>query len=210
MKVNFKNMLQPVNIIKLGIVVVLIVIIYNFYKNTYDQQIAALRKEKDHYFRTSINSPIENREQFEGLTYFKADPKYKVSASVKLLSGDYSKEIMSSDGRKLKFQKFAVATFLLDNRNYSLILLKNTTGAPKDKMLFLPFTDKTNGEQTYISGRYMDVEYTGNNKVILDFNQAYHPYCLYNYKYSCPIPPSENYLDIPVCAGERLAPGPVH
>jgi uncharacterized protein (DUF1684 family) len=38
---------------------------------------------------------------------------------------------------------------------------------------------------------------------IIDFNYAYNPYCAYNEKYSCPIPPIENHLKIAISAGEK-------
>jgi hypothetical protein len=38
----------------------------------------------------------------------------------------------------------------------------------------------------------------------LDFNRAYHPYCVYNVSYVCPVPPTENRLSVAIQAGERL------
>lgn len=193
----------PFNILKLVIAGVLCFIIYNIYSNTYEQQIVKIRKNKDHYFRTSINSPIQKKEQFEGLSYFEPDAKYKIAASFRPLKEEEEMEILSSDGRKLKYTKHGIASFILNGRDYNLVLFKNASS--KDKMLFLPFTDKTNGEQTYLGGRYLDVEYSGKETVIIDFNQAYHPYCMYNYKYSCPIPPADNYLGMDIRAGEKLS-----
>jgi uncharacterized protein (DUF1684 family) len=74
-----------------------------------------------------------------------------------------------------------------------------------DKQLFVPFTDPTNGEQTYGAGRYIDVPLppAESNEVELDFNQAYNPYCAYNHDYSCPLPLAENRLTVPVVAGEQ-------
>lgn len=72
--------------------------------------------------------------------------------------------------------------------------------------LFLPFTDKSCGEESYENGRYIDlllkdVE-TGN--CILDFNKAYNPYCAYvSGKFNCPIPPKENDLPVAIHAGEK-------
>ena len=69
----------------------------------------------------------------------------------------------------------------------------------------MPFTDPTNGQQTYGAGRYIDVPLppTEANKIELDFNQAYNPYCAYNHEFSCPKPPAENRLTVPVVAGEQ-------
>ena len=46
------------------------------------------------------------------------------------------------------------------------------------------------------------------DEMILDFNYAYHPSCVHDRRWSCPLAPSENWLNIEVRAGERLAPFP--
>ena len=72
--------------------------------------------------------------------------------------------------------------------------------------LFLPFTDATTGTATYSSGRYLDliIDDIKDNKVLLDFNKAYNPYCAYvNGVYNCPIPPKENRLAVAIKAGEK-------
>lgn len=204
MKESFKKLLKPANTIVLGTGIILCGIFYNVYKNTYEQKIYDLRKEKDHYFRTSIHSPVANKEKFEGLSYFDAKPEYQVVAKVSKFSQEEFKEMMSSDGRKLMYRKFATASFTINQKYCSLLLLQRVDAMP-DQMLFVPFTDKTNGEETYQGGRYLDVSYDGKDKINLDFNQSYHPYCVYSYKYSCPLAPQENYIPLRILAGERLA-----
>jgi uncharacterized protein (DUF1684 family) len=77
-----------------------------------------------------------------------------------------------------------------------------------DRSLFVPFRDKTTGQQTYGAGRYMEFEVEGDvaaaETVPIDFNLAYHPFCAYNDAFACPLPPEENWLDIAIKAGERL------
>jgi uncharacterized protein (DUF1684 family) len=205
MKVNFKILFTPANIVKVGILITLLIFIYNLYKNTYEQQIETLRKEKDHYFRTSINSPVEGKSNFEGLNYFPPNKKFKVMATLGKINNQEEQALMGSDGRKIVYKKFAIAAFEIDNKKYKLQVYTQIKGEKTHKVLFIPFTDNTNGETTYQSGRYLDAEYTGIDKqLLLDFNRAYHPYCVYSYKYSCPLPPSENYLDLSVTAGEKL------
>ena len=67
---------------------------------------------------------------------------------------------------------------------------------------FLPFRDSTSGKTTYGAGRYIDLEPNPDGSVTIDFNMAYNPYCAYNDSYSCPLPPVENWLQIPIEAGE--------
>ena len=73
------------------------------------------------------------------------------------------------------------------------------------RRLFVPFGDLTNGIETYPGGRYLDLERTASGVYDLDFNRAYHPFCLFNATYDCPYPPPESRLKVPIRAGERLA-----
>ncbi len=72
-----------------------------------------------------------------------------------------------------------------------------------ENYLFLPFTDLTNGNGTYGGGRYIDLEIPKGDTMVIDFNKSYNPYCAYNGKYSCPIPPKENDLNIAIKAGVK-------
>lgn len=69
--------------------------------------------------------------------------------------------------------------------------------------LFIPFRDQTSGQETYGSGRYIDLAENTSGIYTLDFNRAYNPYCAYNDTYSCPLPPAENTLAVPIRAGEK-------
>ena len=72
-----------------------------------------------------------------------------------------------------------------------------------DPGLFLPFRDATSGRETYGAGRYLDVQPPdADGDVVIDFNLAYNPYCAYSEGFSCPLPPAENRLDVPIRAGE--------
>ena len=70
--------------------------------------------------------------------------------------------------------------------------------------MFLPFKDETaaNGE-TYWAGRYLDLHQLPGDRLLLDFNYAYNPYCAYNDLWSCPLTPAENVLAVPIKAGEK-------
>jgi hypothetical protein len=70
--------------------------------------------------------------------------------------------------------------------------------------LFIPFRDSTSGKETYGAGRYLDLDENTSGIYELDFNRAYNPYCAYGEGYSCPIPPEENRLAIPIRAGEKI------
>ena len=78
--------------------------------------------------------------------------------------------------------------------------------------IFIPFRDATSGNETYGGGRYLwdsakgaDLGSAG-DELVLDFNYAYHPSCVYDARWSCPLAPQENWLSIAIEAGERLEP----
>ena len=81
---------------------------------------------------------------------------------------------------------------------------------PQEEMLFIPFRDATSGKETYGAGRYLDLEpgrdRTTGGKWVLDFNQAYNPWCVYSEAYTCPFVPIENWLEVPIQAGEKNYP----
>ena len=69
--------------------------------------------------------------------------------------------------------------------------------------LFLPFRDALSGKETYGAGRYLDVAPPHSGHVVVDFNYAYNPSCAYDPQFSCPLPPRENWLQVPIRAGEK-------
>ena len=72
-----------------------------------------------------------------------------------------------------------------------------------DNYLFLPFLDQTNGYETYGGGRYIDLYQYDNDSILIDFNRAYNPQCVYDENFSCPIVPRENLLNFRVEAGVK-------
>ena len=71
--------------------------------------------------------------------------------------------------------------------------------------LYIPFRDYTCRDECYGGGRYIDLLASDvkDNKLVIDFNRAYNPYCAYNEMYSCPVPPAENSLPLEVRVGEK-------
>ena len=209
MKVNF-NQIRFSTIIYIGIVVALLFmgfsLIMSNIKDSYNEKVKDYRKQKDDYFKSSAGSPINDKGSFEGLNYFEPDKKYQVKADISLLDDTIPLTMHRSDGKKDSYIRFALATFILEGKEYSLVLLQHEN-EQEPNVLFLPFADKTNGETSYGGGRYIDLKYKNTPKITIDFNFAYNPYCAYNYKYSCPIPPKENYLDVTILAGEKAYKG---
>ena len=114
---------------------------------------------------------------------------------------------MKTTGARLpEYVKYGELTFTIDGKPFKLNLYQNIDLTQKEgyeDYLFLPFSDLTCGKQSYIGGRYIDMRIPKTNTVTIDFNKAYNPYCAYNHKYSCPIVPLENDLNIEVLAGVK-------
>ncbi|MDB5274858.1 MAG: hypothetical protein JWO58_3225 [Chitinophagaceae bacterium] len=192
--------------IAMGIVLIGISLVINGLRvNDYKITITKMRNQKDEYFKESENSPITDQEIFRGLLYYDIQPKYKVTAKLKFIDSLSIIKVLRNDGKLTEYSRFAVASFLMDTIEHTVILLKLLN--EEEGKLFLPFTDMTNGRQTYRAGRYLDINWKKGQKTTdIDFNLAYNPYCVYNYKYSCPIPPRENFIKAFIEAGEKMIP----
>ena len=165
------------------------------------------RAEKNLTFRGRTNSPFteEDRRTFDSLTYYAPDPAYRVQAQVEQLAQQDTLHMPLTDGNTDPYLRYAIATFELQGQPQRLTLYKKVNPeADEEEQFFVPFTDKTNGFETYGGGRYLDIPFEEDAEtVVLDFNRAYSPFCAYNPDYVCPVPPQDNRLDIPIPAGEK-------
>lgn len=165
-----------------------------------------LTEAKEYQFKKNIeftdirSTPLTKKDftNFSSLEYFPIQEKYRVKATFKRTSNEKVFDMLTTTSRLAKYVKYGVAKFTIDNKELSLNIYQNIKS---EKHLFLPFFDLTNGKESYSGGRYIDLKYPKNEILIIDFNQSYNPYCAYNNKYSCPIPPGENSLNIKIKAG---------
>jgi uncharacterized protein (DUF1684 family) len=167
--------------------------------------VAAWRAEKDRYMRESADSPVpaEARATFKPLPYYAIEPAYRVPASLTIAPADDVLELPTSTGLRRKMRKIGALKFTLKGQPLTLSAFVDA-GTNDVRRLFVPFGDLTNGSETYPGGRYLDLDRTATGIYDLDFNRAYHPFCVFNSAYDCPYPPRENRLPIPVRAGEKL------
>jgi hypothetical protein len=174
----------------------------------YETRVLADRAAKDEFFRVGERSPIlaDERATFTGLPYFPADPAYRVPASLKEERQNPPVIILmaTSADRPRRMQHVGTLSFALHGTSHTLSAYVEE--GQSLRRLFVPFGDLTNGDETYEAGRNLELDRTATGLYDLDFNAAYHPYCLYNAAYDCPIPPAANRLTVPIRAGERLAP----
>jgi uncharacterized protein (DUF1684 family) len=173
---------------------------------SYSDQIAAWHAEKDQFMRQSTESPVpaDRRVSFAALSYFPTDPGYRVPAVLQPAPPGPAVEMPTSTGQRRKMRRVGTLSFTLKGQPLSLGAFVDATDNDMSR-LFVPFGDLTNGLETYQGGRYLDLDRTATGLYDLDFNRAYHPFCLFNAAYDCPYPPAESRLKTPVRAGERLA-----
>ncbi len=160
----------------------------------------------EHYLNpeTSILLP-KDLKVFKALNFYPIDLKFRVVAEFVRTPDEKPFLMPTSTERTPEYVKYGEAHFSLDGKNFVLNLFQNTaeTKVGEADYLFLPFTDLTSGVDTYGGGRYIDQKIPEGNSIIIDFNQSYNPYCAYNPRYSCPIPPPENDLLIEIMAGVK-------
>jgi uncharacterized protein (DUF1684 family) len=175
---------------------------------SYEDQVAAYREAKDDAFRRAPESPIPEAERaaFAGIPYSPIDSRYRFE-DVRLQpyagSEPIAFQIPMSDGRLRPAHRAGSLTFELDGTPRTLAAY--ALDGQHSHSLFVPFLDATSGRETYGAGRYMDLEEEDDGTYAIDFNLAYHPSCVYDPKYSCPLTPAENRLPMRIEAGERLA-----
>jgi hypothetical protein len=188
--------------------VALVIVLYSFMGTDeagYEQKILKQREEKDNYMRTASDSPFAgNIENFTGLNYFPPDIQFRVKARLIPIEDKKAVVLPTSDNKTNRYMEYAHAEFNLWGNTYRLLILEIIDMGPYKGTLFLAFGDDTSARETYGAGRYLDVKKPkGQNSIVLDFNEAYNPYCAYNDTYSCPLPPQENLLPVAIQAGEK-------
>ena len=172
------------------------------------------RRGRDELFKAHPQSPIETEERasFGGLRYFPHDPAYRVRAILE--AGDGAELVIDTGGEDgaVRYRRAGRLVFELAGEQCRLTVLSLVQYAGG---LFVPFRDSTSGRETYGGGRYLFdtakdtdglvFEVTpGSPEVVIDFNYAYNASCAYSPRWACPLAPPENYLQVPVRAGELV------
>ncbi|WP_435319951.1 DUF1684 domain-containing protein [Haloarchaeobius sp. TZWSO28] len=176
---------------------------------TWRTELEQKREEKDEFFAEHPQSPIppEERDDFDGVAYFDPDPSFRVEAELTHHAEPEPVPMETTSGPEVRYVRVATLSFDLDGESYELHGYKQRPGEGQPEPLFVPFRDKTTGQQTYEKGRYMELHVDGDltevETVTLDFNLAYSPFCAFSETFSCPLPPEENWLETTVEAGER-------
>jgi uncharacterized protein (DUF1684 family) len=177
-------------------------------------RLVAFRAGKDRLFANHPSSPVpvEGRRSFPGLAYWRHDGSLRFNARLEPDPEAPAPEVpLSGEGPAMPFSRIGWVSFEADGVACRLAVfwLNEYSGG-----LFIPFRDATSGGETYGGGRYLWDSAKGadlgssDDALDIDFNYAYHPSCVYDPRWSCPLAPQENWLSVPIPAGERLTPAP--
>ena len=168
---------------------------------TMTAELKQFRAEKDHVFAHDPHSPLtkDQRRSFHGLEYFDENPSLVINATVDREVDHDEVRMATSAGEEQVYQRYGLVRFRVDDQPAQIVLY----ASDDSDELFIPFRDATSGHETYGAGRYLEV-HTHGDDVTIDFNYAYNPNCAYDPSWSCPLPPPENWLKVPIRAGEKV------
>jgi hypothetical protein len=159
------------------------------------------RRAKDTFFASHAQSPLlpEQQDGFEGLTYYDEDPDLVFEVKLDMFDAQDVVFLSTTGGTEQSYTRWGSFTVDIDGEEVTFTVF----AAQGAGGFFLPFKDATSGEETYGGGRYVDVEALPGERYRVDFNKAYNPYCAYNTRWSCTIPPAENHVEVAIEAGEK-------
>jgi uncharacterized protein (DUF1684 family) len=174
-------------------------------KTEYQQELNASYKD-------ATKSPLKKKDlrTFKGLDFFPVDATFIVIAKLTKTANAPTFEMATTTDRKPLYKEYGVLNFQLKGKDCALTIYQSQDDLRDEEYkdyLFLPFTDDTSGNESYGGGRYMDAMITdekSDGTIELNFNNTYNPYCAYNDKYSCPLTPRKNHLNIEIKAGIKV------
>lgn len=165
-------------------------------------EIDEYRKTKDEFFKNHFQSPLseEQKKNFAGLNYFPENDALRYVLPLERYAQPQAIQMQTSKGDVRDYLKVGQIRFAVSGQEVTLQVyeLEDNPGE-----YFIPFVDATAPQETYGAGRYLEPEVVGADKLLVDFNAAYNPWCVYGDKWSCPFPPAENRLAVRIEAGEK-------
>jgi uncharacterized protein len=165
--------------------------------------LARFREEKDRFFRTGHDSPLPHGDAsgFSGLKYFDPNPEFRFEVKLQRNPNPEAVMVSTSKGTKQLFNRIGYFDLAIGGETVRVNAYQSAER--DDPNLFIPFRDATSGNESYGAARYLDMEVEHDDLYAVDFNYAYNPYCAYSEEYVCPLPPQENWLKVPIRAGEK-------
>ncbi len=183
---------------------------FTYFQDSYTTSLLEIRATKDKDFKDPHRSPFnkKDRKSFKGLNYFPIDQYYRIKAAfLQIKDSSIIHLPTSKPGTKQAFMLSAKLSFHISGETHQLYAYKSLKLAAIPGLrnkLFVPFFDRTNGQETYGGGRYLDLFEVTADSVELDFNHSYNPLCVFNDRFECPLVPKSNKLSIKIQAGEKM------
>lgn len=170
--------------------------------------VAKFQKDLNTEYADDKTSPLttEDLAVFKTLDFYPANEKFFVIAKFVRTKKEKPFEMKTSTDRKPLYVKYGEVFFTIDGLDFKLNVYRNIELSKKKEFkdhLFLPFSDLTSGNESYIGGKYIDLKIPKGDTIVIDFNTSYNPYCAYSHRYSCPKVPLENDLNIEIKAGVK-------
>ena len=174
-------------------------------RKRFNTDLTPFQREINDFFKDASVSPLKKRDlkNFRGLDFFAYDSIYLVAAKLTKTPKEKPFMMLTTTDMMVEYIKYGTVSFELLNNQYSLDIYKNLEDPNERDNLFLAFLDDTNGNESYGGGRYINLDIAQVDNLIIDFNSAFNPYCVYDEKYSCPIVPRENYMPLEIFAGVK-------
>ena len=174
-------------------------------RKRFNTDLTPFQREINDFFKDASVSPLKKRDlkNFRGLDFFTYDSTYLVTAKLTKTPKEKPFMMLTTTDMMVEYIKYGTISFELLSNQYSLDIYKNLEDPNERDNLFLPFLDDTNGNESYGGGRYINLDIPQVDNLIIDFNSAFNPYCVYDEKYSCPIVPRENYIPLEIKAGVK-------
>lgn len=148
---------------------------------------------------------LANLSAIYSLPYFKFDSLFRVVAKLDTVQRSNYFQLQTSQHRPVWYRTYGHLTFTLAEKEYRMPVYQSKASVMSGESgLFFPFTDLTNGNETYGGGRYIEMPIPASSIFILDFNKSFNPYCVYSHLYSCELVPKENRIDIEIRAGIKI------
>jgi uncharacterized protein (DUF1684 family) len=188
------------------------VIIFSFScseeKRYQDVNLTEYQRQINNYFKDASVSPLKPKDlkNFQGLDFFEFDSIYVVKAKIEETKESLPFKMKTTTDIPVDVRKYADLFFQITGKEFELSVYENLEYEGVEgyeNYLFLPFLDETNENETYGGGRYLDLFLNGTDSIIIDFNKAYNPKCVYDENFSCPIVPRKNFLNTRIEAGVK-------
>tara|TARA_B100001758_G_scaffold237468_1_gene239596 strand:+ start:249 stop:851 length:603 start_codon:yes stop_codon:yes gene_type:complete len=193
-------------------ILLLLVIIFSFScreeKRYQDVNLTEYQRQVNNYFKDASVSPLKPKDlkNFQGLDFFEFDSIYVVKAKIEETKESLPFKMKTTTDIPADVRKYADLFFQITDKEFELSVYENLEYEGVEgyeNYLFLPFLDETNENETYGGGRYLDLFLNGTDSIIIDFNKAYNPKCVYDENFSCPIVPRKNFLNTRIEAGVK-------